>query len=209
MAAKPFWQRIDLATLTIAVWAAVVIFGIWYWRPLVWAGSALPGYLAGDLGCPEEIALAEEAEDLLARAEGLPPVRVRDLLERSLAIDPHSRAGLLLGEYHFRTGDHVKAATCFQGFLAIDPGEVTCYLRLATILEAQGRSAEAEGILRQGLAWFSRAREDWRPHPDPDAPAAANVQAVRLGRRLAVSHDLLVGELARLLARRSPGDPLR
>ncbi|NLI76289.1 MAG: tetratricopeptide repeat protein [Candidatus Riflebacteria bacterium] len=209
MAANRFWHRIDLATLAVAVWAAVVLLGIFWWRPLAWSARALPGYLAGELDRPEELALADEAEELLAEVEGPPPARVRALLERSLSIDPLSRARFLLGEYHFRAGDPARAAACYQEFLAVDPNEVTPYLRLAAILEAQGRPTEAEAVLRRGIAWFARAREDWRPWPDPSAPAAAKVKAVQVGRGLAVSHDLLTNELARLLARRPSATPAR
>ncbi len=197
MAAKPFWRRIDLITVSFALWGLIALVTGWYWPAVRWSLDALPGYLRGDLGAPYELTLLDEAETALAAAPpGRFPPHVRSRLERVVAIDPTSRGVPLLGECLLQGGDPDGAARLFRRHLAVDPWEIVPYLRLAEIERGKGRPGSAAAILRQGIDWFAACRETWRPRPDPTAPAEANAKADMVFQLAEAHHARLTAELA-------------
>lgn len=197
MGRKPFWRRIDLEGLVVGLWFLIGLLAWWYRPGIWWSLGALPAYMRGDLGTSADVELVEHAAEVMGHAPATPPPAwARELLERALAIDPHSRAHLGLAEWYRRAGQPDRAADHYRRYLAIDPWEVEAYVFLSQQARQQGRWAEAEGILRTGADAFASAMAAWRPCPDPNAPPQANAKSEYVHRFLEQACARLQAELA-------------
>jgi Tfp pilus assembly protein PilF len=77
----------------------------------------------------------------------------REQLEEMLAESPEDaflRYGLAME--HVSAGDDETALRLFRELFAIDPGYVPAYLQAGRACERLGRSEEAGGVFRQGIA---------------------------------------------------------
>jgi tetratricopeptide (TPR) repeat protein len=173
--------------------AALVVL---YPRELRWAAVALPWHLAGGFPPQEEQLLASEAVDLIRSGQDL--ARARDLLAGSLAIDPNSRSRFFLGEALFlREGDLEAALVEYRRYLKVDRSDLPTVLRIAEILERQGRNAERRSLLERSLSRFRAEGERHRPRPDPGVAPRFNRKAEELHRRYVEGAETLSAQLAR------------
>jgi tetratricopeptide (TPR) repeat protein len=168
-------RRIRLLHLTVLLYAALAALAFAYRVELWWAARALPIYIAG--GFP---ALREEG--LLGAAlrnvqQGGEPARTRALLEQSLAIDPNSKAVVLLAETYLEEGDRERALEHLERYLEIDPSFLFGYLRAAEIYRKEGREMDRKRILARGVTYFSRRVEQYRPRRDPSVGEGYNQKA--------------------------------
>jgi len=62
-----------------------------------------------------------------------------------------AEARVNLGTFYANRGDAAKAEPEIKAAIALDPGFVPAYVNLADLYRVQGRDAEGEGVLRDGL----------------------------------------------------------
>jgi len=176
MAVRRFWRRIDLrwvnlALVVLAAWTTLV-----WWDELRWSADELPRYLRGSIGSPVERQLYRAARKLILAEGDLE--RARELLERSIAIDPNSDAVYWLAECQLAAGNPQAALELFERFIDFDPTRVDAYLGAASILESRGQAERARELVRRGLEYFESYRESLTPRPDPAVPMKYNRKAL-------------------------------
>jgi tetratricopeptide (TPR) repeat protein len=189
------WRRIDLAAVNLALYLLLLLLIGLFHRQLGWAAGQVGSYLGGALPYPAEQELALRGRDLLDRDE---PTAARELLERSLAIDPYSEAGYWLGLSFFEQGDLDRALELFTSYLAIDPTRLDAYLKVSAIHERRGDPPAAQRILGSGLTFFENQAAQLLPRPDPDQPAHHNAKALQAHERCTAAVFTLRREIARL-----------
>ncbi|UCE85096.1 MAG: tetratricopeptide repeat protein [Deltaproteobacteria bacterium] len=168
-------RRIRLWHLNVALYAALAILGFAYRAELLWAARALPIYIGGGFPTLREEALLGAALQNIQR--GGETARSRALLERSLDIDPNSKAVVLLAETYLQEGNRARALELFERYLEIDPSFLFGYLRAAEIYRHEGREEDRARLLAGGLAYFSRSVEQYRPRRDPSVEDGYNQKA--------------------------------
>lgn len=178
MAGKRSWPLIDLRWVNVLLCGLIGLCVVLWWTELHWAARQLPRYLQGRIGSPVERRLYTRARELVRSGRELDTARA--LLERSLAIDPHSDAVYWLGEYYWEVGEPDRALEQFRHYLEFDPTRVDAYLRAARILQGQGSEGEARALLERGLDYFVSQREKMVPRPDPEVATRYNRKAVEV-----------------------------
>ncbi|HMR05060.1 MAG TPA: tetratricopeptide repeat protein [Polyangiaceae bacterium] len=197
MADRPWWRRIDLRHLNVALYLALVGIMLRYGAELGWAVSALPAYLRGEIPAPIERSM------YLSAAE-LPPKDAIPLLEQSIAIDPNTEAVHILAKKLVEAGKPDEARKHYQRYLEIDPFVRAAYVELSALLEGQNKRAEALGVLERGAAHFRRNVDRFRPQPDPSVGEPENDKARRVHGEYNESIRVLEAAAARLRARPHP-----
>ena len=96
MAAPRFSPAGRLLVALLVVYGTAAGLVVWLGPSLRFAASRLPGYLKGSIAVSEHRVWEDEAEGLLKSKRELD--RARDLLERSLAVEPNASTQFLLGE---------------------------------------------------------------------------------------------------------------
>jgi tetratricopeptide (TPR) repeat protein len=168
-------RRIRLLYLNVLLYAAIATLGFAYRAELWWAARALPIYITGGFPALREEALLGAALRNIQR--GGETARTRTLLEQSLAIDPNSKAVVLLAETFLEEGDRERALEHLERYLEIDPSFLFGYLRAAEIYRKQGREKDRKRILARGVAYFSRSVEQYQPRRDPTVGEGYNQKA--------------------------------
>jgi tetratricopeptide (TPR) repeat protein len=196
MAEKRSWPAIDLRWVNVLLCGLIGLCAVLWWAELRWSARELPRYLQGRIGSPVERKLYTRARELVRSGRELDSARV--LLERSLAIDPHSDAVYWLGEYYLAVGEPDRALEQFGRYLEFDPTRVDVYLHAARILEGQGRGSESRALLERGLHYFASYREKLEPRPDPEVATRYNRKALDLYGYYGDSIDRLEQALRRL-----------
>jgi tetratricopeptide (TPR) repeat protein len=94
----------------------------------------------------------EAMYNLAAIEEKTSPSKARDLLERTIQIDPdYALAHQMLGRVYTKLKDLDRAEYHYRQCLQIDPAEYQCNIFLAGLLVALKRNAEAEQIYRHAI----------------------------------------------------------
>jgi tetratricopeptide (TPR) repeat protein len=177
-AARRFWRRIDVRHVNLVLLVALVACVALFRDDLRWAAAELPRYLRGSIGRPVERGLCFRASKLIR--EGRDLERAREMLERSLAIDPHTDAVYWLAEYDLARDEPARALELLQSYLELDPTRVEAHLKAAELLRADGRDEEARELLERGLEYFVAMRPQLEPRPDPGVPMRFNDKAIGL-----------------------------
>ena len=180
MAARPFWRRISVHQLNLVIGAAVVLTGVTYWDELRWAARELPEYLQGDIGSPEERKLYRSARRIIESGGDLN--LARELLQRSIDIDPTSGAVYWMGRCHLSAGRDDEALAQFLRYIELDPTRAEAYVRAAAIRAERGDGAGARAVLEQGVDYFSSHEERFAPRPDPGVRMKYNEKAIEVYR---------------------------
>ncbi len=172
---RAFWRHIELAHLNFALVAAILALGFAYRPQLAWSLRALPLYVTGKF--PEQIELRLYKGALLLLQAGRERERAKRLLERSIAIDPHSGALLALAEVHYREGKLERALEQFRAYRRIDPGSLLSYQRIGEIHRRRGRAEQRQSVLEEGVAYFRKQVEAYQPHYDASVKQTYNAKA--------------------------------
>jgi len=196
MAVRRFWRRIDLRWVNLVLVVLAAWITLAWWDELRWSAGELPRYLQGSIGSPEERKLYRAARKLILAGGDLE--RARELLERSIAIDPNSDAVYWLAECRLAAGDPDGALEQFERFIDFDPTRADAYLGAASILESRGQAERARELLRRGLDYFESYRESLTPRPDPAVPMKYNRKAIGVYEYYGSSISRLRQELRRL-----------
>jgi tetratricopeptide (TPR) repeat protein len=166
---------VRLLHVNVALWALIALL-VWTYRPQIeWASRALPKLLAGEFEMQREVLLYYEAERLLIEQQDAPGARAA--LRRSIDIDPHSESVFFLGETYMMEGALAPALEAYRRYNGIDPSHLPTWLRMAEVLALQGRDDERRDVLRDGVDYFSRHVEQYRPQHDADVPGECNDKA--------------------------------
>jgi tetratricopeptide (TPR) repeat protein len=181
------------------LWGVILAIALLYRGELGWAAGRLNAYWTrGDFPALHEHALRNEALALIQGNGDL--ARARELLERSLTIDPNTDALALLGEVHLRTGDTEGALELYSRFNRIDPSSVGGWIGMANAHARAGREQERQEILQRGIETLTRLAEDARPVRDPTVDERFNRKAVE-------AHERLLGGVALLRNAHRAGPP--
>jgi tetratricopeptide (TPR) repeat protein len=154
MGGSQFLRRINIHHINIILYVIIIWLVVQYQDPLRWAMREIPRYSQDKIVSPIERKLYKQAESIIRTSKQIDPAR--ELLERSLAIDPNTEARFLLGEYYDKKGKKAKALQHYKGYLEIDPTVLETYLRMAHILKKQNKPEEARQILEQGFDYFNK-----------------------------------------------------
>lgn len=172
------WRRIDLRWVNLLLLLTLLALGLHYREPLRWAVGELPLYLQGKISSPVERQLYVDARRLIEAGTDLPVAR--EMLERSIAIDPNSDAIYWMAEYHRAQGEHRAALEFYQRYLAFDPTRVDAYLRCAELLSQAGEIPQARRLLSDGARYFAAEAPRLEPRLDPTVAMRFNEKAMRL-----------------------------
>ncbi|TFH50983.1 MAG: hypothetical protein E4H01_01085 [Lysobacterales bacterium] len=194
-------RRISILHANAILYLLIACISLVYWPQLRWAAEHMPEYSRHGIAPLAEWSLYGRARKRLAEPWNLSVAR--DLLERSIAIDPNSEAVYGLGEYYFRVGQDEKALQQFRTYLAIDPTMVMAYLKMSAVFERRNQLPEARGILEHGLDYFSRNVEKYRPHHADDVPTQYNQKAVQVFSHYRSAVGALRREIERIEAKKS------
>lgn len=168
-------RRIEFVHLNVALLVVILVLAGLYRPQLSWAWRGLPLYLMGRFPQQAELALYNAGLELLKSGEQRD--RAKALLERSISIDPHSAAVLVLGEAYFQEGDLARALQHFHEFQRIDPSALLPYLRISEIHERLKNEGARREILERGVAYFESQVERFRPIYDPSVASRFNAKA--------------------------------
>lgn len=191
------WRRIDLPLVNLALYLAVLLLITLFQRELGWAGAQLRGYVEGSIVYPAEQQLCLQARSIVLAGRDLAPAR--ELLERSLSIDPYGEAGYWLGRYFFERGELERALQQFTRTIEVDPSRLDAYLKLSALHERRGEAQAALRVLQGGLAYFEEQATQLVPRPDPTQAAKYNGKAVAVHDRCLGSIITLRREIARMI----------
>ncbi len=186
----------SLSRLNLCLYLAIVALVVVYGQELLWAIVELPNYTRHKIRSPRETKMLEQAKAEMGG--GGDPQRALVLLEASIEIDPNSEAVFWLGEYYYRSRQFEEAMPQFLRYLAIDPSDLNTYLRLAAIHRRRRELDGAREVLREGIAYFSRFSEQYKPAADDTVNAFFRLKAARVYSRLRWSLRTLEAELQRL-----------
>lgn len=184
MAVRRFWRRIDLRWVNLALLALCGLIALLWWDTLRWSAGELPRLARGEIGAPDERYLYRRARRLIEGGGDLE--QARELLERSIAVDPHSNAVYWLAECYRAQGKPDAALAEYERFIGFDPTRVEAYLGASGILEARGRDS------------FRSRYERLRPRLDPEVPMKYNRKAISVYAYHEQAIERLTEELLRL-----------
>ena len=168
-------QRTSIWYVNTVLYLLIAFLSLVFWQQLRWAAEHLPMYYRSGIASPVERSLYNRARKRLQTPGDLPVAR--DLLERSISIDPYGEAVYGLGEYFFKSRQHDEALQQFRTYLEIDPTMVAAYLKMSAVFERRNQLPEAQQILERGLDYFSRNVERYRPHHADDVATQYNQKA--------------------------------
>jgi len=171
-------RRIDLRWVNLLLLLILLALSLRYRDALSWAAGELPLYLQGKISSPVERQLYVRARRLIESGEDLS--RAREMLERSITIDPNSDAIYWMAEYHRRQGETEAALDHYRRYLAFDPTRVDAYLHCAELLRSTGETAQARQVLSDGAAYFADEAPRLKPQPDPSVDMRFNQKAIQL-----------------------------
>ena len=203
MAAKPYWRRTSIHRCNAALLVVIAVLTAVYFDELRWAAVELPNLLAGSVGSAPERQLYVRGWQHLEAGE---LEQARDLLERSVAIDPTCEGAYWLGEYYLRAGREEDALRQLSRYIEIDPTIVGAHLRVARIHDARGDRERARAVLRKGIEYFGSEQELFIPRTDPEAEELYNLKSERTYARYSRALELLERELSLLEEQRIPGE---
>jgi len=189
-------RRISLLRANAVLYLLIAFMLLVFWQELRWAAEHLPGHLRNRIAPLAERSLYGTAEERLANGQNVSTAR--DLLERSIAIDPYGEAVYGLGEYFFETREDEKALRQFRAYLEIDPTLLAAYLKMSALFERQNRFTEARQILQRGLDYFGSNVEKYRPHHADDVEMQYNRKATRTFARYRSAVGTLRREIERI-----------
>ena len=179
----------------LALYGLLAVLLALHAREIRWAAHALPRHLAGGFPPQQEQLLTQEAVELIR--SGWEVARARQLLARSLEIDPTSRSRFFLGEALFlREGDLDAALIEYRRYLELDPSDLPSILRVAKILERQGRLQERRSLLERSRSHFRAEAALHRPRPDFGVAPRFNRKAEEAHRRYVEGVAMLSERLA-------------
>jgi tetratricopeptide (TPR) repeat protein len=167
-----------LRWVNVLLCGAIALCATLWWSELSWAARELPRYLQGRIGGPAERRLSVQGKRLIQAGGDLDTAR--GLLQRSIAIDPHSDAVYWLGECLLATGDADGALERFQQYIEFDPTRASAYLQAAHILRDRGHPERAHALLERGLRYFVSHRAKLQPRPDPEVSMKFNRKALEV-----------------------------
>lgn len=142
---------------------------------LGWAWNALQAYGEGQTTGTLEHTLERQAISILQRGGSV--TDARELLERSLAIDPNSSAVHTLGDVYLKEGNVQAARAQYEHYLTLDPAFLPSYFRLLAIYEELELTEERTLLLESGIDYFASNLEAYAPQSDSDVPSAFNDKA--------------------------------
>lgn len=169
-------RRIRLPHINMALYLTLVALVFTYRAELVWSASALPALAGGKFPKLIEHTLRSQAKRGVDRTGN--PAGARELLKRSLAIDPYSKAAIELAQAYAREGDHQRALEELRRYLEVDPAYLLAYLRAAEIYRSEGRERERRQLLEQGSEIFRSSGPRYRPRTDETVAERYNQKAV-------------------------------
>ena len=188
-AIKPKWVGTLLLVLLIA----------WQWRPLGYALTELPGYLAGRIQfAPPELDAVSDGRTALIAGD---LARARASFERSMAIDPNTEAAYLLALTLYRLGEFESAIRWLDHSLSRDQLRAIAWLGRAQLALDRGRTALARQILERGLQHFQQALPHYQVVPDRSVGERYNRRAETVVNEIEIGIALLRSRLAALGAR--------
>jgi tetratricopeptide (TPR) repeat protein len=158
------------------VWAVVILTGVAYRDELRWAADELPRYLEGRIGSPGERKLYRKAKRIIESGGDLN--LAREMLQRSIDIDPTSEAVYWMGRCHLSADRDDEALVQFLRYIELDPTKTEAYVRAAAIRAGRGDPAGARAVLEQGVDYFSSHEERFVPRPDPEVGMKYNNKAI-------------------------------
>jgi len=201
MEAKLSWRRTRLFHINVALYLLILLVMILFGRELRWAFNEFPGYWNGTIGSPVERKLYREAKSIIQGNHNM--TNAQELLEQSIAIDPHTDAVFWLGEYFLQTHQEDQALEQFNRFLEVDPTEVDAYSKVASILEKKKRYEEARQALQKGILYFESQLTKYRPRINPEVRATYNHKALRVFSQYERAAQRLKIEIHRLEGRKT------
>ena len=182
MAAPRFSPAGRLLVALLVVYGTAAGLVVWLGPSLRFAASRLPGYLKGSIAVSEHRVWEDEAEGLLKSKRELD--RARDLLERSLAVEPNASTQFLLGEVLRAQGKPAEALAHYGASIELDPARAEPYLRTAKLLLDAGDAAAAGRVLDDGTIALERALRLQVPFPDGTVQDLFNRRAVAVHEEL-------------------------
>ena len=170
--------RLKLWHLNVALYGLLAVLSVAHRAELRWAAHAFPVFVAGGFPPLLEASLYHEAVQRMR--QGGDPNHTRALLERSLAIDPNTKAMIVLAESYGNSGDSERALEHWERYLELDPLYLHAYLQAAQMYRKEGREEERRRLLERGASHFRAQVGHYRPRPDPTVEAPFNQKASRV-----------------------------
>ena len=157
------------------MFAAIAVLAVAFAPALRFSWHALPEYLSGNIDYPEQELWVVWAGDLVEDGRELD--EARDLLERSLTVEPNGATYFLLGEVDRAQGRKAEALRRYQTSLEMDPTRAEAWLRTAELLEADGQRDEARHVLERGAARLEILAKAYVPVPDTSVRPVFNLKS--------------------------------
>jgi tetratricopeptide (TPR) repeat protein len=201
---RPVGRILLLANVVLYLGLATVI--VVNRAELRWAVGALPSYVDRTITAPLERQLYRQARAAMGDADWQTEA-ARELLERSLAIDPHGDAAFLLADSYFDRGEFDEAVVQYESSLEFDPTVVEAYLKLSAIHERRGRFDEALRVLREGADFFTDNVDLQLPLLDAEVEARFNAKAAGVHDHYRLAGRLLEREIERVSTKAGPAPP--
>jgi len=170
-----FLQPIKILHINILLYAVILWLVIQYHGPMRWAMQEIPKYQQSIIGSPIERSLYLQAMSSIKNS-GYNYI-TKELLQKSLSIDPNTHARFYLGKYYKEHLDYDKALQHFKSYLAIDPTVVITYIEIVSIYEQQNKLNDAKQILQQGFEYFDKYSSRFKPSSNKDVEDKYNKAA--------------------------------
>ncbi len=175
MEEKASLRNINFKKLNKALYAVILVVGLVYWEEILWSAFSLKEWMNIGIEPPADQILNIAAKTEMERDAKNDAILVK--LNASLAINPVGEAVFLLGEYYFGKNEDKNALAQYEKAIRIDPSLADAYLRMASIHERNGKTAESRKILEKGITFFNETAPKFVPRPLEDAPWQSNVKA--------------------------------
>ena len=196
-APKPLWRRINIWWLNAAVYAVLISIALTHWQELAWAHRQRIQYQNRSISGPIERGWYRQARDLL---EDDRPEQARSLLQRSVDIDPTSKAVYYLGKAFYDLGRYADALTQFERYVELNPRYASSYLRIARIHRKLDDDAAARAVLERSRNYFRRLIPRYEPSWDDTVRKKYNRKAEKVYRDMKDDLDVLEAKLRDLEA---------
>ncbi len=181
MRVRRFWPltKHKLLYANLVVYGAIIVLVLAFDCKLIWARKTLCSYaFSGKLPPPAEASLIQEAMEIVKTGGDIE--QAQRLLERALQIDPHGQARLLLGACYLGQGDEDKALEYYDRYRSINPSSIEVYMEIGKILEKKHNSKALDRFLTDGIEYFRRRIELYKPRYDFTVPKEFNLKTLKV-----------------------------